>query len=274
NGKRKRGKNGIEVGAGRKAVSKLQRKIRDFWHRHPKGSPRDYVGHDTHTASITADSHVPNATYYGLAAGTANGGSPTARIAIYKACSEDGCSGSTILKAMGDTIEDGVDFISISIGSRSTFQPRHRHPKGSPRDYVGHDTHTASIAADSHVPNATYYGLAAGTANGGSPTARIAIYKACSEDGCSGSTILKAMGDTIEDGVDFISISIGSSSTFQPRFLQDPITIEAFHAMEKGVTGSAINFSNLNRSRTYPLVYGAEAATNFTSVSESRFEII
>ncbi|CAN1247497.1 CO(2)-response secreted protease, partial [Linum perenne] len=195
------------------------------------------------------------------------------------------------------------------------------HPKGSPRDYVGHDTHTASIAADSHVPNATYYGLAAGTANGGSPTARIAIYKACSEDGCSGSTILKAMGDTIEDGVDFISISIGSRSTFQPRFLQDPITIEAFHAMEKGVTvicsagnegpdlntvvnttpwiftaaasninrdfqstlvlgngktfkGSAINFSNLNRSRTYPLVYGAEAATNFTSVSESRFEII
>ncbi|CAN1247499.1 CO(2)-response secreted protease [Linum perenne] len=44
------------------------------------------------------------------------------------------------------------------------------------------------------------------------------------------------MGDTIEDGVDFISISIGSRSTFQPRFLQDPITIEAFHAMEKGVT--------------------------------------
>ncbi|CAN1800650.1 mRNA cap guanine-N7 methyltransferase 2 [Linum perenne] len=205
--------------------------------------------------------------------------------------------------------------------SQRLFDVPHRRPKGSPRDYVDHDTHIASIAAGSHVPNATYYGLAAGTASGGSPSARIAVYKACSEDGCSDSTILKAMNDAIEDGVDFISISIGSSSTFQPGFLQDPIAIGAFHAMEKGVTvicaagnegpdlntvvntapsiftaaasnidcdfqstlvlgngktfkGSAINFSNLSLSRTYALVYGAEAATNFTPMSESRFEII
>ncbi|CAN1223609.1 CO(2)-response secreted protease [Linum perenne] len=130
----------------------------------------------------------------------------------------------------------GARYYGITSRTYNDNKTRSSKPKGSPRDYVGHGTHTASIAAGSHVPNATYYGLAAGTASGGSPSARIAVYKACSEDGCSGSTILKAMDDAIEDGVDFISISIGSSSTFQPGFLQDPIAIGAFHAMEKGVT--------------------------------------
>ncbi|KAM5551223.1 CO(2)-response secreted protease-like [Rosa sericea] len=190
-------------------------------------------------------------------------------------------------------------------------------PKGSPRDFVGHGTHTTSTAAGARVPNASYYGLAQGTAKGGLPSARIACYKACSDVGCSGATILKAIDDAIRDGVDMISISIGMSSLFQPDYLTDPIAIGTFHAEQMGVmvicsggndgpdpytvvnaapwiftvaasnidrdfqstvvlgngrtfTGSAINFSNLTRSRTYPLVFGKDAAANFTPVSEAR----
>lgn len=189
--------------------------------------------------------------------------------------------------------------------------------KGSPRDSVGHGTHTASIAAGAHVNNASYYGLAKGTARGGSPSARLAAYKACSEEGCSGATILKAIDDAISDGVDIISISIGLSSVFQSDFLNDPIAIGAFHAEQmrvmvvcsagndgpdpytvvntapwiftvaasnidrnfqstivlgngKSFQGTGINFSNLTRSKMYPLVYGEEVAAKFAPASEAR----
>lgn len=105
----------------------------------------------------------------------------------------------------------------------------------SPRDTVGHGTHTASIAAGALAANASYHGLAQGTARGGSPFARIAAYKVCSEDGCPSSTILKAIDDAVKDGVDIISISIGTSAFLQSDFLKDPIAIGAFHADQMGV---------------------------------------
>ncbi|XP_028118691.1 CO(2)-response secreted protease-like [Camellia sinensis] len=111
---------------------------------------------------------------------------------------------------------------------------RTRHITGSPRDFNGHGTHTTSIAAGITVPNANYYGLAKGIARGGSPSARIASYKACSKDGCSGSVILKAIDDAIKDGVDIISISIGMN--YQSDLLHDTIAIGAFHAEQMGVT--------------------------------------
>jgi len=85
------------------------------------------------------------------------------------------------------------------------------------------------------VNNASYYDLAKGKARGGSPSTRIAASKTCSEEGCSGSTILKAMDDAIKDGVDIISISIGLSSLMQSDYLNDPIAIGAFHAEQRGV---------------------------------------
>jgi subtilisin family serine protease len=110
-----------------------------------------------------------------------------------------------------------------------------KDPKGSPRDFNGHGSHTASTAAGAIVNNASYFGLAKGTARGGSPSARIAAYKACTEKGCSGGTLLKAIDDAIKDGVDIISISIGFSSEFLSEYLSDPIAIGAFHAEQRGV---------------------------------------
>ncbi|XP_030489278.2 CO(2)-response secreted protease isoform X1 [Cannabis sativa] len=107
--------------------------------------------------------------------------------------------------------------------------------KNSPRDTIGHGTHTTSIAAGARVANASYYGLAKGVARGGSPSTRIASYKTCSAEGCSGATILKAIDDAIKDGVDMISISIGMGSLFQSDYLNDPIAIGAFHAEQMGV---------------------------------------
>ncbi|RWW22242.1 hypothetical protein GW17_00013573 [Ensete ventricosum] len=106
---------------------------------------------------------------------------------------------------------------------------------GSARDSVGHGTHTASTAAGTVVQSASYYGLARGVAKGGCPSSRLAIYKACSLGGCASSTVLKAIDDAVDDGVDVISISIGMSSAFQTDFLSDPIAIGAFHADQRGV---------------------------------------
>ncbi|RRT39471.1 hypothetical protein B296_00059108 [Ensete ventricosum] len=84
---------------------------------------------------------------------------------------------------------------------------------GSARDSVGHGTHTASTAAGTVVQSA----------------------RACSLGGCASSTVLKAIDDAVDDGVDVISISIGMSSAFQTDFLSDPIAIGAFHADQRGV---------------------------------------
>ncbi|CAN6223032.1 unnamed protein product [Urochloa humidicola] len=107
---------------------------------------------------------------------------------------------------------------------------------GSPRDDVGHGTHTSSTAAGNAVTGASYYGLAAGTAKGGSAASRVAMYRVCSEEGCSGSAILAGFDDAVADGVDVLSVSLGASPYFRPDFSEDPIAIGSFHAVAKGVT--------------------------------------
>ncbi|XP_057827195.1 CO(2)-response secreted protease [Cryptomeria japonica] len=102
------------------------------------------------------------------------------------------------------------------------------------RDSNGHGTHTASTAGGNAIANANYYGLAKGTARGGSTSSRIAIYRVCTEEGCLGSNILAAFDNAVNDGVDILSLSLGSSSTFIP-YTEDPIAIGAFHATQKGI---------------------------------------
>ncbi|KAK6135891.1 hypothetical protein DH2020_030378 [Rehmannia glutinosa] len=106
----------------------------------------------------------------------------------------------------------------------------------SPRDTEGHGSHTASTAAGGSVSGANLYGLAAGTARGGVPSARLAVYKICWSDGCSDADILAAFDDAIADGVDIISLSVGGS--FPSDYFDDPIAIGAFHAMKNGILTS------------------------------------
>uniref|UniRef100_A0A7N0TFY9 Uncharacterized protein n=2 Tax=Kalanchoe fedtschenkoi TaxID=63787 RepID=A0A7N0TFY9_KALFE len=99
-------------------------------------------------------------------------------------------------------------------------------------DDIGHGTHTASTAAGNKVKGASFYGIAEGTARGGVPSSRIAAYKVCSAT-CDGATVLAGIDDAIADGVDILSISLGSPQASSFGF--DPIAIGSFHALEKGI---------------------------------------
>ncbi|TXG70828.1 hypothetical protein EZV62_005763 [Acer yangbiense] len=86
------------------------------------------------------------------------------------------------------------------------------------------------------VAAASYYGLAEGLARGGSPNARIAVYKVCWSFDCSLADILAAFDDAIVDGVDILSVSLGVS--FPLEYFEDPIAIGSFHAMKHGILTS------------------------------------
>lgn len=86
------------------------------------------------------------------------------------------------------------------------------------------------------VTNASMLGLANGTARGGVPSARIAVYKICFPGGCSDADILAAFDDAIADGCDIISLSVGGS--FPLDYFEDPIAIGAFHSMKNGILTS------------------------------------
>uniref|UniRef100_A0A7N0T6W4 Uncharacterized protein n=1 Tax=Kalanchoe fedtschenkoi TaxID=63787 RepID=A0A7N0T6W4_KALFE len=100
----------------------------------------------------------------------------------------------------------------------------------SARDVVGHGTHTASIAAGNKVRGASFYNLAGGTARGGVPSSRIAVYVAC----CRAADLLAGFDDAIADGVDVITISIGYTYPVS-SLLEDPISIGSFHAMANNI---------------------------------------
>ncbi|KAJ6830417.1 subtilisin-like protease SBT5.6 isoform X1 [Iris pallida] len=114
----------------------------------------------------------------------------------------------------------------------------------SPRDSDGHGTHTASTVGGRAVPGVSAIGgFAHGTASGGAPLARLAIYKVCwpipgpnpnLENTCFDADMLAAFDDAIKDGVDVISMSIGASGT--PRkYSSDSMAIGALHAAKEDI---------------------------------------
>ncbi|MDQ0745243.1 subtilisin family serine protease [Clavibacter sp. B3I6] len=90
----------------------------------------------------------------------------------------------------------------------------------SPRDTLGHGTHTASTAAgDVGVP-AAIEGHVLDSISGVAPAARIAAYKACwqgpdpdveTDDGCEESDVIAAIDQATADGADVINMSLGGS---------------------------------------------------------------
>jgi len=132
----------------------------------------------------------------------------------------------------------------------------------SARDKDGHGTHTSSIVAGRAIKNAAAIGgFASGTASGGAPLARLAIYKACwpikgkpKNEGntCVHIDMLKAIDDAIEDGVDVLSISIGHYGPL--KYEDDVIAKGALQAVRKNivVVCSAGNFGPFPHSLSHP----------------------
>nr|XP_028960766.1 cucumisin-like [Malus domestica] len=120
---------------------------------------------------------------------------------------------------------------------RSLPYPKNSSDILSPRDTEGHGTHCASTAAGNLVSKASLYGLGLGTARGGVPSARIAVYKVCWSEGCLDADILAAFDDAIADGVDILSVSLGGLKPLD--YFRNSIDIGAFHALRKGIFTSA-----------------------------------
>lgn len=94
----------------------------------------------------------------------------------------------------------------------------------------------ASTGVGMPIPSASYYGLATGTAKGSSPGSRIAAHRVCNYSLCLGSAILAAFDDAIADGVDVLSLSIGTEASDETGLLSSVMAIGSFHVVEKGIT--------------------------------------
>ncbi|RVW48722.1 Subtilisin-like protease SBT3.18 [Vitis vinifera] len=109
----------------------------------------------------------------------------------------------------------------------------------SPRDFVGHGTHTASTAVGSVVKNVSSFGFGQGTARGGAPRTRLAVYKVCWNEGlegiCSEADIMAGFDNALHDGVHVISASFGGGPPLRP-FFKSQAGIGSFHAMQLGVS--------------------------------------
>ncbi|KAI3886987.1 hypothetical protein MKX03_022780 [Papaver bracteatum] len=107
----------------------------------------------------------------------------------------------------------------------------------SPRDSSGHGTHTASTIAGSEV-NLTLFDASNGTARGGVPNARLAIYKVCwpLPGACLDADVLSAFDDAIHDGVDIISVSLAGPPE---DLFSDVNSIGSFHAFKNNILVSA-----------------------------------
>ncbi|KAE8714396.1 putative Subtilisin-like serine protease 2 [Hibiscus syriacus] len=187
--------------------------------------------------------HVAGASQFEYASGIASGMAPRAHLAMYKVSNTEEVAESDVLAAMDQAIADGIDIMSLSLGFEQS--PYFRdviaiaiqvnnsdQTDDSPRDHIGHGTHTLSTARGNHVAGASQFGYASGIASGMAPRAHLAMYKVSNTEEVSESDVLAAMDQAIADGIDIMSLSLGFE---QSPYFRDVIAIGSLSAYEKGI---------------------------------------
>ncbi|MDP9822141.1 S8 family serine peptidase [Nocardioides massiliensis] len=107
----------------------------------------------------------------------------------------------------------------------------------SPRDTVGHGTHSASVAAGGAGVDARLNGRPFGQVSGIAPAARLAVYKACwaapdpDQDGCETADLVAAVDRAVGDGVDVLDVPVSST----PAAPFDTLSAALRHAERQGV---------------------------------------
>jgi hypothetical protein len=105
----------------------------------------------------------------------------------------------------------------------------------SARDSNGHGTHTSTTAAGGPVAHADPLGIDRGAIHGIAPGAHVAVYKVCGPQGCFQSDTVRAVGQTILDGVNVINFSIsGGNDPYT-----DSVELAFLDAYAAGITVSA-----------------------------------
>ncbi|XP_028803994.1 subtilisin-like protease Glyma18g48580 [Neltuma alba] len=129
---------------------------------------------------------------------------------------------------------------TFSQGYQAKHGPFSPSTQISARDTAGHGTHTLSTAGGDFVRDVSVLRNGNGTAKGGSPKARLAVYKVCwglnDSEECTDEDLIKAFDEAIHDGVDVLSVSIGRSTVPEVNdMLTNGISIGSFHAVSRGV---------------------------------------
>ncbi|VAI12561.1 unnamed protein product [Triticum turgidum subsp. durum] len=105
------------------------------------------------------------------------------------------------------------------------------------RDTEGHGTHTLSTAAGRFVPRASLFGYANGTAKGGAPRARVAVYKVCWTGECATADVIAGFEAAVHDGADVITVSFGVDAPLADAssYFHEAVTLGSLHATIHGV---------------------------------------
>jgi subtilisin family serine protease len=146
----------------------------------------------------------------------------------------------------------------------------------SARDGDGHGSHTASTAAGNRVDDVVVDGNELGTLSGMAPGAKIAAYKVCwtgvDNDGCATSDSVQAVEDAIDDGVDVINYSIGSTTESS---VVDGVELAFLNAAAAGVFVSAAAGNSGPGASTldHPSPWVTTVAASTYKISEKALEL-
>ncbi|KAH9563942.1 hypothetical protein CY35_05G150100 [Sphagnum magellanicum] len=122
----------------------------------------------------------------------------------------------------------------LSLGINATNPGR---DYGSPFDLTGHGSHVSATSAGNNNVSAFYEGSLYGLASGMAPRAWISTYKALDQAG-SGYTsdIIAAVDKAIQDGVDILSLSLGSGPVVQGEItFLDALELALLGAVKHGI---------------------------------------